>query len=90
MDTAAFTGRVRAVQQRVEQALTHVLGTADAAAARLHAAMSYSVLNGGKRLLLGRYDIASGAFAETALTPAFRALLTFHDIGAAIASGCSL
>ena len=50
MDTAAFTGRVRAAQQRVEQALTHILGTADAAAARLHAAMSYSVLNGGKRL----------------------------------------
>jgi len=50
LDTAAFTGRVRAAQQRVEQALTHILGTADAAAARLHAAMSYSVLNGGKRL----------------------------------------
>jgi len=50
LDTAAFNGRVRAAQQRVEQALTHVLGTADAAAARLHAAMSYSVLNGGKRL----------------------------------------
>jgi len=50
LDTAAFTGRVRAAQQRVEQALVGILGTADAAAARLHAAMSYSVLNGGKRL----------------------------------------
>jgi geranylgeranyl diphosphate synthase, type II len=50
LDTAAFTGRVRAAQQRVEQALTGILGTADAATARLHAAMSYSVLNGGKRL----------------------------------------
>ena len=50
MDTAAFTGRVRAAQQRVEQTLAGILGTADAAAARLHAAMSYSVLNGGKRL----------------------------------------
>jgi len=50
LDTAAFTGRVRAAQQRVEQALIRILGTADAAAARLHAAMSYSVLNGGKRL----------------------------------------
>jgi geranylgeranyl pyrophosphate synthase len=50
LDTAAFTGRVRAAQQRVEQALANILGTADADAARLHAAMSYSVLNGGKRL----------------------------------------
>jgi len=51
LDSAAFTGRVRAAQQRVEQALVGVLGTANAAtAARLHAAMSYSVLNGGKRL----------------------------------------
>jgi geranylgeranyl pyrophosphate synthase len=50
LDTAAFTGRVHAAQRRVEQALARILGTADAAAARLHAAMSYSVLNGGKRL----------------------------------------
>ena len=50
MDTAAFTGRVRAAQQRVEQTLARILGTADAATARLHAAMCYSVLNGGKRL----------------------------------------
>ena len=50
MDTVAFPQRVRAAQQRIEQALVQVLDGADAAAARLHAAMCYSVLNGGKRL----------------------------------------
>jgi geranylgeranyl pyrophosphate synthase len=46
----AFAQRVRTSQERVERALAALLGRSDATAARLHAAMCYSVLNGGKRL----------------------------------------
>ncbi|MBS0387499.1 MAG: (2E,6E)-farnesyl diphosphate synthase [Proteobacteria bacterium] len=42
--------RVRAAQQRVEQALLRSLSGADTGAARLQEAMRYSVLGGGKRL----------------------------------------
>ena len=50
MNTVEFHERVRAAQQRVEQALEQALSTAGATATRLQAAMRYSVLNGGKRL----------------------------------------
>ena len=48
--TEALPERVRAAQQRIEQILDRALTTTDTAAARLHAAMRYSVLGGGKRL----------------------------------------
>ena len=50
MATADFQERVRAAQERSERMLEHALGSGDTAAARLHAAMRYSVLGGGKRL----------------------------------------
>ena len=50
MDSVAFAKRVCAAQERVEQALLAILGRSDTTAARLHEAMCYSVLNGGKRL----------------------------------------
>jgi geranylgeranyl diphosphate synthase type II len=50
LDSLAFAERVRAAQERVERALAAVLDQAQAPAARLHEAMRYSVLNGGKRL----------------------------------------
>ena len=50
MDSVAFAERVRAAQERVEHSLQTVLGRSDSAAVRLHEAMCYSVLNGGKRL----------------------------------------
>jgi farnesyl diphosphate synthase len=50
LDSVAFAERVRAAQRRVEQALLAILGGSGTAAVRLHEAMCYSVLNGGKRL----------------------------------------
>lgn len=50
VDSVAFAERVRAAQERVERALQAVLGRPDSAAVRLHEAMCYSVLGGGKRL----------------------------------------
>ena len=50
MNTVELHERVRAAQQRVEQALEQALSTAGATATRLQAAMRYSVLTGGKRL----------------------------------------
>ena len=50
MNNAEFQQRVRAAQQRVEQALERALSTGAATPTRLQAAMRYSVLNGGKRL----------------------------------------
>ena len=45
-----INGRVGAYQQRIEQVLERCLTSSDSATARLHAAMRYSVLGGGKRL----------------------------------------
>src|SRR6185369_17942405 len=50
LNNAEFQQRVRAAQQRVEQALERALSTGAATPTRLQAAMRYSVLNGGKRL----------------------------------------
>ena len=50
MNAADFQSRIDAALQRIEQALERALSTGDTAAARLHAAMRYSVLGGGKRL----------------------------------------
>ena len=47
---ADINGRVGAYQQRIEQVLERCLASSDSATARLHAAMRYSVLGGGKRL----------------------------------------
>jgi geranylgeranyl pyrophosphate synthase len=47
---ASFAAQLRSWQARMEQALAARLPAADAEPARLHAAMRYSVLNGGKRV----------------------------------------
>jgi geranylgeranyl pyrophosphate synthase len=47
---AGFAAQLRAWQARMEQALAARLPASDAEPARLHAAMRYSVLNGGKRV----------------------------------------
>ena len=47
---AAFGQQLRAWQERMEQALAARLPAADAVPARLHEAMRYSVLGGGKRI----------------------------------------
>jgi geranylgeranyl pyrophosphate synthase len=50
LEDSEFHSRVRAAQGRIERVLERALTTSDTAAARLHAAMRYSVLGGGKRL----------------------------------------
>jgi farnesyl diphosphate synthase len=45
-----FQKWISAHQQRFEEVLNHLLPSADVAPLRLHAAMRYSVLNGGKRV----------------------------------------
>ncbi len=50
MSNREFQQRVHAAQERVELALARALGATDQAAPRLHEAMRYSVLGGGKRL----------------------------------------
>jgi geranylgeranyl pyrophosphate synthase len=50
LSNTEFQQRVRAAQLRVEQALKRALNAEAAPPTRLQAAMSYSVLNGGKRL----------------------------------------
>jgi farnesyl diphosphate synthase len=45
-----INGRVGAYQRRIERVLERCLSSNDAATARLHEAMRYSVLGGGKRL----------------------------------------
>ncbi|MEP6702042.1 MAG: farnesyl diphosphate synthase [Betaproteobacteria bacterium] len=45
-----FTGWMRSIHQRVEQALAAVLPAENEEPARLHAAMRYAVLGGGKRV----------------------------------------
>jgi len=47
---AAFAAQLKSWQGRMEEALAARLPAADAEPARLHAAMRYSVLNGGKRV----------------------------------------
>jgi len=47
---AAFAAQIKSWQARMEQALAARLPAADAEPARLHAAMRYSVLQGGKRV----------------------------------------
>jgi geranylgeranyl pyrophosphate synthase len=47
---AGFAAQLRTWQGRMEQALAARLPASDAEPARLHAAMRYSVLNGGKRV----------------------------------------
>jgi geranylgeranyl pyrophosphate synthase len=49
-DEAGFGRQVRAAQARIERVLEAALATSDTAAPRLHAAMRYGVLDGGKRL----------------------------------------
>jgi geranylgeranyl pyrophosphate synthase len=50
LEDSEFHSRVRAAQERIERVLQRALTTSDPAAPRLHAAMRYSVLGGGKRL----------------------------------------
>jgi geranylgeranyl diphosphate synthase, type II len=50
LEASEFQSRVSAAQERIERVLERALTTGDTAAARLHAAMRYSVLGGGKRL----------------------------------------
>ena len=50
MNTREFRQRLHAAQARIEPALELALGGSENAAARLHEAMRYSVLGGGKRL----------------------------------------
>jgi geranylgeranyl pyrophosphate synthase len=47
---ADISGRIGAYQRRIEQVLERCLASDDGATARLHTAMRYSVLGGGKRL----------------------------------------
>jgi geranylgeranyl pyrophosphate synthase len=48
--SADISARIGAYQRRIEQVLERCLASDDAATARLHAAMRYGVLGGGKRL----------------------------------------
>ncbi len=50
MSSLPFAGWMTAIQQRTETALAAALPAADLAPARLHAAMRYAVLGGGKRV----------------------------------------
>ena len=50
LDEGGFQEQLRVAQARIERALEDALATRDAAAPRLHAAMRYGVLDGGKRL----------------------------------------
>ncbi len=49
-DAGGFQEQLRMAQARIERVLEEALATRDTAAPRLHAAMRYGVLDGGKRL----------------------------------------
>jgi geranylgeranyl pyrophosphate synthase len=50
LDEGSFQEQLRLAQARIERVLEDALATRDSAAPRLHAAMRYGVLDGGKRL----------------------------------------
>jgi len=50
LDEGGFQEQLRRAQARIERVLEDALATRDSAAPRLHAAMRYGVLDGGKRL----------------------------------------
>src|SRR5258708_25510299 len=52
LDDGGFQEQLRRAQARIERVLEDALATPDSAAPRLHAAMRYGVLDGGKRLRL--------------------------------------
>lgn len=71
--SADFAQRLQALRDRVEQALEHCLPPVNATPARLHAAMRYATLNGGKRVracLVYAAGQAAGALADTLDAPA--------------------
>lgn len=49
-DQRSFSGWMRQVQERMEEALSDALPSSDAIPSRLHEAMRYASLNGGKRI----------------------------------------
>ncbi|HSD59819.1 MAG TPA: farnesyl diphosphate synthase [Burkholderiales bacterium] len=73
MRTSDFQGWARAHQARVEEALSRLLPAAEASPQRLHQAMRYAVLGGGKRvrpLLAFAAGELAGADAATVDVPA--------------------
>jgi len=71
--TSEFQGWARAHQARVEEALSRLLPAAEASPQRLHQAMRYAVLGGGKRvrpLLAFAAGELAGANAATVEVPA--------------------
>ncbi|MDD3608241.1 MAG: polyprenyl synthetase family protein [Halothiobacillaceae bacterium] len=73
METTEFQAYVHALRERTDAALRRVLPPADAVPVRLHAALSYAVLQGGKRirpLLVHAAGHALGASPELLDGPA--------------------
>ncbi len=80
----AFSQWMADIQQRTESALDRALPAADIAPARLHEAMRYAVLGGGKRVrpmltyAAGEACAASGAGSDAALDAAAAAVELIH------------
>ena len=68
-ETLPFAAWMGAVQARMDQALARLLPSPGVAPARLHEAMRYATLEGGKRFfegqLAGGFRIARGGFARS-------------------------